>query len=373
MQIFKRKKSEIYWNPKEIDSTKAIYRMIIGQRSNGKSYSTLKKAIEAYFKDGTPSAYIRRYAEEIRPKNISELLSPHYKLIEKLSKGKYNACYYRSNQFILCYIDKETGEITQRDSQAIIYTLALNTWNTSKGQDRGQLGYIIFDEFMTRDLYLKDEFVTFANIISSLVRDRNINAIYMLGNTVNKYCPYFEEMGLYHVQEQEQGTIELYTYNNKDLTVAVEYCATAEATKDVTKYYAFDNPQLDMITNGNWEEAKYQRLCRTEMTTNKETLKFKFFVDFNNHLVVGEIHKKGINTILLFHKFGNSNYKIKDKDFVWTDKPTTTPYRQNSFRFGPDPAKTIIQNLFLQKKDYYDTNTTGEIINNFLKWSGAKK
>ena len=180
-------------------------------------------------------------------------------------------------------------------------------------------------------------------------------------------------MGLYHVQEQEQGTIELYTYNNKDLTVAVEYCATAEATKDVTKYYAFDNPQLDMITNGNWEEAKYQRLCRTEMTTNKETLKFKFFVDFNNHLVVGEIHKRGINTILLFHKFGNSNYKIKDKDFVWTDKPTTTPYRQNSFRFGPDPAKTIIQNLFLQKKDYYDTNTTGEIINNFLKWSGAKK
>ena len=54
---------------------------------------------------------------------------------------------------------------------------------------------------MTRDIYLKDEFAIFANIISSLVRDREIKCIYMLANTVNKYCPYFEDMGLYHVAE----------------------------------------------------------------------------------------------------------------------------------------------------------------------------
>lgn len=97
IKIFKKKDKELYWSSKEIDETNAVYRMVIGQRSNGKTYGTMKKVIEAYFNEGLPSAYLRRYAEEIRPKYLTELLTPHTELIKKLSKGKYNTCVYRNN------------------------------------------------------------------------------------------------------------------------------------------------------------------------------------------------------------------------------------------------------------------------------------
>lgn len=369
MKLFKRKEKEQYWNPKDIDETNAIYRMVIGKRSNGKSYGTLRKVVEAYFRDDVPGAYIRRYGEEIRPKNISELLSPHYKLIEKLSKGKYNACTYRNNQFTPVFVDKETGDVKSKASKPILFTVALNTWNTVKGEDRGQLSYIIFDEFMTRELYLKDEFATFANVISSLVRDREVETIYMLGNTVNKYCPYFEEMGLVHVNEQEQGTIELYSYNNDKLTVAVEYCADTENTKNIEYYYAFDNPQLDMITNGNWEEAKYKRLCRTEFVANEKTMIAKFLVNFNNKEVIGEIHRERYNLILLFHWKGGSKYNWGEKDIIFTDKDTYSPLHQHSFKCGDTKIHQLIRKLLVEEKDYYANNSVGEVINNFKKYS----
>ena len=36
----------------------------------------------------------------------------------------------------------------------------------------------------------------FMNVLSTIIRDRENIKIFMLGNTVNKYCPYFDEMGL---------------------------------------------------------------------------------------------------------------------------------------------------------------------------------
>lgn len=368
MKLFKKKEKELYWNPKDIDSTNAIYRMVIGKRSNGKSYGSLKKVVESFFQDELPSAYIRRYTEEIRPKHLSELLSPHYKLIEKLSKGKFNCCVYRNNMFVPAYMDKESGKIESKSDKPILFTAALNTWNTVKGEDRGQLSYIIFDEFATRDLYLKDEFATFANVISSLVRDRDVKAIYMLANTVNKYCPYFEEMGLSHVAEQEQGTIELYTYNNEKLTVAVEYCADSENTKNIEHYYAFDNPQLDMITNGQWEESRYKRISRLEFTTNKETFVLKFLVDFNHKQVVGELHRDNNSIILLFHKVGDSNYKWGIRDIIFTDKDCYSPLHQNNIKNGDTDAHKWIRKLLSEDKVYYDSNSTGEVVRNFLKY-----
>lgn len=367
IKIFKKKDKELYWSPKEIDETNAVYRMVIGQRSNGKTYGTMRKVIEAYFNEGLPSAYLRRYAEEIRPKYTSELLSPHKELIVKLSKGKYNTCVYRNNQFVPAY--QEDGEVKYKADKPILFTASLNTWNTMKGEDRGQLAYIIYDEFMTRDLYLKDEFATFANAISSLVRDREIKAIYMLANTVNKYCPYFEDMGLFHVGEQEQGSIEVYTYNNEKLTVAVEYCAAAEATKDIEHYYAFDNPQLDMITEGGWEEARYKRISKMEFDCNKDSIIFKFLIDFNKKKVVGEVHRDGIRVIILFHDIGNSNYKWTERDIIFTDKDCYSPLHQNSFKFGNTPAHQIIRQILSEDKVYYDNNSTGEVVNNFKKFS----
>ena len=88
---------------------------------------------------------------------------------------------------------------------------------------------ILFDEFISRDGYLPNEFVTFMNVLSTIIRHRDDVIIYMLGNTVNRYCVYFTEMNLQGVPKQAQGTIDVYKYvNNPELTVAVEYCGEGE-------------------------------------------------------------------------------------------------------------------------------------------------
>jgi hypothetical protein len=106
--------------------------MIIGQRSNGKTYSVCRHIVENYFARGERAAYIRRYEEDITPKNISSLFAPHYDLIKELSGGEYNSVFYRAKEFHLCYID-EDGAITKKDPTAFCVSASINTAEHTKG------------------------------------------------------------------------------------------------------------------------------------------------------------------------------------------------------------------------------------------------
>ena len=88
-EVIQKEKSQ-YYDIGPIDATNAVYRMIIGQRSNGKTYSVCRHMVEDYFKKGNRSAYIRRWDEDIQPKHIGSLFNPHIPLIMELSEGKYN-------------------------------------------------------------------------------------------------------------------------------------------------------------------------------------------------------------------------------------------------------------------------------------------
>lgn len=382
-KLFKRKtQPEFHYNSEAIDSTGALYRVIIGQRSNGKTYNFLEKVIKEYFENGLPSAYLRRWAEEIRPKNLSALFNPFQKEIIKKSNGKYNGTTYRNNAFTLCYYD-EDGKIQAKAETPLLYTVAVNTAINAKGADRGQLAYIAYDEFMSRDGYLKDEFVLFCNVLSSLIRDRDIKAIYLLGNTVNKYSPYFEEFGIRNVDSMKQGEIYLYSYNNKELTLAVEYCASVEATKKVEKYYAFENTKLDMIKSGAFEVAKYPRFDRIQFVANEDTLLRSFLIDFNRNRVVGEIHKKGLQLIILFHPAGgeknlkkwgyfdpNLDTWIWDSNkIVFTDGDLFSVLHQRYFGKGATKVHKLIYKIFGDQHVYYSSNETGEIVRNFILFS----
>ena len=69
------KEKQMYYDIGPIDSTNAVYRMIIGQRSNGKTYSICKHMVEDYFEKGHRSAYIRRWDEDFRAKRGASLFS----------------------------------------------------------------------------------------------------------------------------------------------------------------------------------------------------------------------------------------------------------------------------------------------------------
>ena len=362
LNIIKRKDKERYYSLKDIDNSKALYRLIIGKKSNGKTYGVCQKLIKEYFNTKNFSVYLRRYVDDIRPMNIKDLLKPHEGLIKKLSKGEYNTTVYKNNAFCPAFRNAD-GEIEYYNTeQPIIYTASLAGWEHKQGADRGQCSYIFFDEFCSRLKYLPDEFITFSKVISTYMRDRPLKAVYMCSNTVNTYCPYWAEMGIYNIEKLNKGEIAFYQFSG-ETSVAVEYCADSDNTKEINKYFAFENPRLNMIFNGDWEIANYRH---PKGRYTKEDIYFTFFVKFQGHTVKGTVYKKGVHLFLLFHPCGDAG-KITDNTLLYTDEPITSIYHSNSFTHCHNERQRLINNLINTNRDYYTNNSIGELVTNFRK------
>lgn len=359
---------DLYYNISPIDNTGAIYRMIVGQRSNGKTYSVCKHIVEDYFNEDKRGAYIRRYEESITPKNLQSLFNPHLQLIWELSEHKWNAVFYRAKEFHFCAIDSE-GKIIAKDDTAFCITAAINTSENTKGEDRGEVHTIVFDEFMTRSGYLNNEFVRFMNLLSTLIRDRENAVVYMLANTVNKYCPYFAEMGLKHIDKLAQGEIAIYNYGSSDLTVAVELCDEVQATKHTaSKYFAFDNPQLQMITRGAWE---FQIYPRAPYKILPEDIVLKFYIQFAEQLLACEVvHstlKQYCNDVFIFVHPQTKDISIDDNTIMYVSDFSSCRMHVRFLKDQPTEGHKLIYSLIQRKAVCFSDNDTGEVFRNWLQ------
>ena len=359
---------DLYYNIAKIDATGAIYRLIVGQRSNGKTYSVCKHIVEDYFNEDKRGAYIRRYEESITPKNLQSLFSAHLQLIWELSGHKWNAVIYRAKEFHFCAIDTE-GKIIAKDDTAFCITAAINTSENTKGEDRGEVHTIVFDEFMTRSGYLNNEFVRFMNLLSTLIRDRESAVVYMLANTVNKYCPYFTEMGLKNIDKLQQGEIAVYTYGSSDLTVAVELCDEVQATKQTaSKYFAFDNPQLQMITRGAWE---FQIYPRAPYKILPEDIVLKFYIQFAEQLLACEVvHstlKQYCNDVFIFVHPQTKDISIDDSTIMYVSDFSSCRMHVRFLKDQPTEGHKLIYSLIQRKAVCFSDNDTGEVFRNWLQ------
>lgn len=352
------KKKNEYYSSENIRKKGATYNMVIGQRSNGKTFDWSEHLLDGRVKNPEyTGAYIRRMEVDVLPKNLATLFDSHD--IDKKFKGKFNAVEYKSRAFTLVY--KENGITLAKDDSPFCYAFALNTWESAKGADRGKVHTICFDEFMTRRLYLHDEFIIFQNILSSIIRDRPDVEIFMLANTVNKYCPYFKEMGLNRIEEMKQGDIDVYTYGDSGLSVAVEYCSESKNTSKVKKFYAFDNPQLEMITTGTWEIALYPH-CPISVT-NDQIIK-KFYIIFNKKIICGDIVKTKDRLFILYHEH-TSKYEPTEKDVVYLEQHDGYVMHCKYLQEKPTDVHKLIVSLMNYEREFYSDNTVGEVVRNW--------
>ena len=225
---------------------------------------------------------------------------------------------------------------------------------------------ILFDEFLSRTGYLPDEFVLFMNVLSTIIRNRNNVKIFMLGNTVNKYCPYFKEMGLSHARDMKAGTIDVYKYGESGLTVAVEYTMPNKDGKGSEVYFAFDNPKLEMITGGAWEIDIYPH-CPVKYKPNE--VLFTYFIEFSGDLLQCEIVQHNDLNFTFIHK---KTTDIKDPENELIYSPEYSP-RPNWRRKITKPTSTIEKRItehYIKDKVFYADNEIGEVVRNYLIWCG---
>lgn len=353
-----------YYSLNKINKKNATYNVVFGERSNGKTYATLKQVLENYFSDGSQFAYIRRWSVDVQPKRMNNLFNAIIEdgYLEKLSGGKFTAIFYRTGRFYLCtYNDK--GKPIYNEEDIIGYAFSLSENEHNKANSYPRVTTIIFDEFLTNKIYLPDEFILFMNTVSTIVRQRTNVKIYMLGNTVNKYCPYFKEMGLTNILSMKQGSIDLYTYGDSKLKVAVEYADSKKKFKKNNFYFAFNNPKLKMITGGAWELNIYPHAPVKWLPKN---IIFTYFIDFNDNIYQCEIINKDTNIFTYIHE-KTTPIKNPDKDIIYTlDYNPKINYNVNILKPLTDYQNKITW-FYTHDRVYYQDNNVGDAINNYLK------
>lgn len=363
------KEKIVYYSLKPILSVapNAYYYMIIGERSNGKTYSVLKLGLENYLKTGKETAILRRWAEDIKVnackkiwKNIIE-----NKEIEKLSKGKFNNLYIYGSSATLCFFDNEKGEITRKDTKPFCHFFAVSLEERYKEQAYPDVTTILYDEFLTRGLYIQDEFIAFENLLSTIIRLRTDVKIFMCANTINKYSPYFNEMGLKRIPKMKKGTIDVYEYGDSGLTVAVEYCDFSKhnkQSKPSNVYFAFDNPKLKMIREGDWEIDLYPHLPFKYLPKH---VVYYFFIEFADSIIKGEVIQMDQYHFIFFAP-KTTPYNDNDKHhLVRSFKTNVEPNYRRYFKATGEIEKKILK-YFALDKVFYATNEVGEIVRNFM-------
>lgn len=354
-----------YYSSSNIDKKNATYNVIFGERSNGKTYALLLKAIKNYVKCKKQFAYVRRWKEDVTGRRASQLFAGHIENdeISKATGGEFTGIHYISGKFYLCTYD-DNKKAVYGDTDIIGFAFALSDVEHNKSTSYPNIDNIIFDEFLTNRLYLQDEFVLFMNTVSTIVRRRTDVKIYMLGNTVNKFCPYFKEMGLNNIPNMKQGSIEVYAYGDSTLTVAVEYCKASQPSKaEAHKYFAFDNPKLSMITGGSWELAMYPHL----MTKYKpKDILLTYFIDFNDNLYQCEIINVGDSLFTYIHE-KTTELQNTNTDLVFSLEYSDRPnYNRNIF----NPTRKVfkkIASFYFNDRVFYQNNSVGDAISNYLK------
>ena len=354
-----------FYTPTAINKRNAVYNVIFGERSNGKTYALLVYGLKEYFKNRSQTAYVRRWKEDITGRRASQLYAGVVENgeVEKLSGGLFKGIHYYAGKWYLCNYD-ENGKSIYSDQDIITYAFSLSDNEHNKSTSYPNVNTIIFDEFLSNKLYLQDEFVAFMNTVSTIVRRREDVKIYMLGNTVNKYCPYFEEMGLKNVPSMAQGTIDIYKYGESTLTVAVEYCAsTADPSKEKHKYFAFDNPKLEMITGGSWELNMYPHIpCKYK----PRDVMLNFFIEFSNKIYHAEVVCVGEVSFIFIHS-KTSPIQDTTSELIYSLEPRPEMnYNRSIYRPMSRTQEKILW-FFKNDRVFYQSNDVGDAVANYLK------
>lgn len=358
-----------YYSLDAIKKLNAKYNIIFGERSTGKTYAVLEEALKQYQKTGKCFAYLRRWDEDFKGKNGASLFNSHAEngLISQYTGGEWDSMYFYSNRWYFARKDKQGRRVVA--PEPVGYAFALSTMEHDKSTSFPSITTVAFDEFLTKGMYLPDEFVTFCNVLSTIIRNRTDVTIYMMANTVSQYAPYWKEMGLNHVKDMKPGSIDLYTYPSKtgeELRVAVEMTDSAQMGLDKASniYFAFDNPKLSMITGGSnvWELDLYPH-CPMEYKT--DDIRFSYYILFDDERMKCDIIKKDGKAFTFIHK---AKQEPGDRDIIFSQEyhPQKNMRRRIDAPF--DKVGNVIWDFFQMDKVYYQDNFVGACVEAYLNW-----
>lgn len=247
---------ELYWDIKKPLSYNCLWNFILGMRGGGKTYGSLKYAIEQYLKSRKKGEkwqfmYVRRWKTEL----------------EKLTQSRGGRIFKAVESEFPTHNLKAESNVLYCDKEIIGYAQSLSTASILKSDAFPDVKLIIFDEFIIDNRgtyhYLKDEVTKFLDLYETIARGRDVIVLF-LSNAVTVGNPYFD---YFHLDKPINGDIQRF---GKSKQILVQNFVSKNLSKmkhesrfgqiiDNTEYseYAYDNEWL--LDNTDFIEKKTQR------------------------------------------------------------------------------------------------------------------
>ena len=346
----------VYYQLDNIEAENANFNIIYGERSNGKSYAVKhKKAINPYLDSLTDAInkrerfmLVRRWKEEIKPEKIEQYFLDVD--IYKLTNGDYNCItLYKGKLWLSNYNPESRPQIKRGDY--IGYCVALSTEQTYAGASYLDVTNIIFEEFMARSGahssggYISDEPSKLMNLYSTVDRKRGTTKLWMVGNTISRVCPYFDDWGIKEIiMYQHQGTIEttLVPTGDEDeegnpilIKIAMEYCKGTGRSSHVIGKHA------QMMNKGEWQSDPQPHLPKSY---NEYRVCFRCIFMYQNFKFIGEFLQDPITCEYCWYIYPYKG-EISSDMLVFTD---------------------IIKPNRHYQRDIYNVDTTNEFLKRIL-------
>ncbi len=368
-----------FWEPKMLLSLSLHVYMVLGERSNGKTYAFLKECLNDYLKNNKEMAYIRHTEGQIKEVG-PDLFAPLIRDGILKCSGYDNIVYVDSTKsWFLEYWDEELEKVV-RKPEAFCRGFTLNNAYKRKGKNTYSISNVFFDEFIDPENATFDDAKKLANIVSTIARDRGDVRILMAANTVNWDCPFFRSWNMIDVDQIKAGEIKEYEIienvpnelsgirKPRVLKIGIErtnpgVLSPMGRPSDVYSLMAGEET-FQMMVNGGWETGSYyNKPCAFKQ---KDVI-FRFYIIYAGKACECEIVNYEKNKFVYISDRRLDNIKEIENALVYSSDPS---YKRNFRRFINDDLKISkrILKFFNLDQVYYENNQVGQTVTNYLRF-----
>lgn len=333
------------------------YLILLGERSNGKSYACKSLAFQECYDNNKKLIILKRFDLECKDSMIVNYFNDVP--IQEITRGKYTCIDVFRKEIYLSNVDEKTNKV--KHGLKIGYVQSLSSDSHYKSLSFPDVEFILFEEFVATDnQYLFNECNRLQNHVSTIFRQRK-GKILLIGNTISRICPYYNEWELSHIKEQKQGSIDIYNIENEngDNTRISVYLTDS---LNFNSGLFFGNVGKS-ITGGAYEVKNYPHLNES---INHFKLLYQFVLEYNEFKFLCQLlqHNEKSDNITWFIQPKTTD--IKNNTRVFSNKYNINPMYSMTFKDCFNSEKRII-NMLLNKNVCFSDNLTGTEFNSLLK------
>ena len=351
----------------------AKYFMENSERNVGKTTNWLLLGMVMHEMYGTIIQYIRQTENMIVPKQLKNLFDTilTYDYVSKVTNGRWNSVIYHARRYYYCNVDEESGSIVEKATDHFMFCASIDKAMDLKSSYNAPYGdLIIWDECIGK-VYYPNEFVSFCDLVKTIIRGRRSPIIVLLANTINPHSMLYNELEIYdEVQLMHVGEHKLIE-TSKGTKIYVEWIGVKQEKKLKNNiinqlFFGFKNPLLGSITGDDWAIKPYQHIPELPQNDEKayaNIVSRRLYLYYNNKYVRLDIVNHYELGLCIYAHWATKTYS--DSVILTTVDRFDSRYY---YKLGPGDLRKFIERCFSENRIYYATNDIGSFVDAYMAY-----